>query len=186
MVLLAACVTASVETVARAQETSEDVARAHFVLGQAAYDEGRFATALEEFDKAYAASKRPALLYNIGVCHERLGRFAEAVDHYKRYLRELPDAADRDAVQARVADLEERIAEAAKLQPKPPPTLAATASAPPPERKPVYKRGWFWGVVVGAVVVAGVGVGLGVGLSRGGTVADSFMPNLPVGGPGAH
>jgi hypothetical protein len=31
---------------------------------------------------------------------------------------------------------------------------------PPP--KPVYKKGWFWGVMAGAVAVAGGGVALGV------------------------
>jgi tetratricopeptide (TPR) repeat protein len=37
----------------------------------------------------------------------------------------------------------------------------------PQERKPIYKKAWFWGVIAGAVVVVGVGVGLGVGLSSG-------------------
>jgi len=44
-------------------------------------------------------------------------------------------------------------------------TESLTAQAPPP-KKPVYKKGWFWGAVVGGVVVVGVAVGLGVGLTR--------------------
>jgi tetratricopeptide (TPR) repeat protein len=43
--------------------------------------------------------------------------------------------------------------------------LQAQAAPPPAREKPVYKRGWFWGVMAGVVVAAGVGVGLGVGLS---------------------
>jgi tetratricopeptide (TPR) repeat protein len=53
----------------------------------------------------------------------------------------------------------------------PPAVTAAVVSAPAPE-KPVWKKGWFWGVVVGAVVVVGVGVGLGVGLGTGGEPKD--------------
>ncbi len=40
------------------------------------------------------------------------------------------------------------------------------ATAPPPE-KPVYKRGWFWGVVAGAAVVVVVGVAVGVSVGSG-------------------
>ena len=41
--------------------------------------------------------------------------------------------------------------------------LTATA---PVRDKPVYKKGWFWGVVVGGVVVAAGAITLGVLLSR--------------------
>jgi tetratricopeptide (TPR) repeat protein len=41
--------------------------------------------------------------------------------------------------------------------------LTATA---PAHDKPIYKKGWFWGVVVGGVVVAAGAVTLGVLLSR--------------------
>ncbi len=56
----------------------------------------------------------------------------------------------------------------------PPPEATSTTTstlvvAPVPVDKPIYKKGWFWGVVAGAVVVVGVGVGLGVGLSSGGS-----------------
>lgn len=47
---------------------------------------------------------------------------------------------------------------------------ALNLSARPPERqKPVYKKAWFWGAVVGGAALVAVGVGLGVGLSSGGT-----------------
>lgn len=32
--------------------------------------------------------------------------------------------------------------------------------------KPVYKKGWLWGVVLGSVAAVGLGVGLGLGLSQ--------------------
>lgn len=43
--------------------------------------------------------------------------------------------------------------------------------------KPIYKKGWFWGVVGGVVVVAGVGVGLGVGLTRGASAPTTTLGN---------
>ena len=47
-----------------------------------------------------------------------------------------------------------------------PEPVVVTAMPPPPEAAPaatpVYKKGWFWGVMVGALVVVGAGVGLAV------------------------
>jgi hypothetical protein len=43
--------------------------------------------------------------------------------------------------------------------------VGVAANAAPPVSVPVYKRGWFWGVI-GGLVVAGAAVGLGVGLTR--------------------
>lgn len=58
------------------------------------------------------------------------------------------------------------------LQPSAPAAVSPTVALPPllpkaPEVSdtPVYKKGWFWGIIGSAVVVAvGLGVGLGVGL----------------------
>ena len=53
------------------------------------------------------------------------------------------------------------------------------------ERKdtPVYKKGWFWGVMAGSAAAVGLGIGLGVGLgSRGPTVPSGtnvFEPKIP-------
>jgi tetratricopeptide (TPR) repeat protein len=46
------------------------------------------------------------------------------------------------------------------------PALSATAERTPP-KKPLARRGWFWGVIVGAAVVVAGGVALGVLLSSG-------------------
>ncbi len=71
-------------------------------------------------------------------------------------------------------------AEAAPSLDIPPPAAAAvevpvaptidTVTAPPPASdKPIYKKGWFWGVLVGsAVVVAAVAVGVTLGTESSG------------------
>ena len=40
----------------------------------------------------------------------------------------------------------------------------------PPEEDPLWKKGWFWGVVGGAVALIVVGISLGVGLSDSNTI----------------
>ncbi len=57
------------------------------------------------------------------------------------------------------------------------PTQVALIVTPSPER-PIYKKGWFWGVLGGAVVVVAVAVvvGVTVGGGRAGDSAHSFAP----------
>ena len=58
--------------------------------------------------------------------------------------------------------------------------VVASAPPPPPHR-PLYKKGWFWGAVVGGVVVAaGLGLGLGLGLTHGGGAPSSDLGNQKV------
>lgn len=54
-------------------------------------------------------------------------------------------------------------------------TVDLTASAPPARERPLYKRGWFWGVMAAAVVVVGAGVGLGVGLGTSAKYPNATM-----------
>jgi tetratricopeptide (TPR) repeat protein len=176
-VLLAALLPAT----ARAQEaTNEDLARAHSLLGEAAYAEARYADALREFRAAYALDARPALLYNVAMCHERIGDLPAAIDGFERYLAADSTISDRTLVERRVDRLREELrARGAAGPPKPaivaPASVAPTPSPsplgpPPPARAatPVYKKGWFWAVVIGSAALVAVGVGLGVGLSQGG------------------
>jgi len=47
-----------------------------------------------------------------------------------------------------------------------PASAVASLPAPPaPDRRALWKRGWFWGAVV-SVAVAGAVIGLGIGLSE--------------------
>jgi tetratricopeptide (TPR) repeat protein len=124
--VLAALILCSFAGAARADD-DQDAARLHFQVGQSYYDEANYTDALKEFREAYRLSKRPALLYNIGLCHEHLGQLEEAVAALDRYLRERPDATDRGIIEQRMSNLKRRLAAAA---PKPEPKLAV---APRPE-----------------------------------------------------
>ena len=139
----------------------QELARAHFITGRSYYDQGRYDDALKEFQEAYRISKRVGFLYNIGVCDEKLGRDDEALTAFQGYLGSVVDESERAEVQSHIDAIK------ARHTPPPPPSTAPSsgntlvASAPARE-KPVWKRGWFWGVMAGAAVVVVTGVTVGV------------------------
>ncbi len=80
-------------TTAAAPAISEE-ARTHFKAGVALLQdpEGeRVEEAYREFKAAYAISKSPKMLGNMGFCAMRLERDGEALEAYTQYLREVPD-----------------------------------------------------------------------------------------------
>ncbi len=83
-------------------------ARDLFTRGVAAYEAGRLDEAADLLAQADAIVPSAALAYNLGRVNERMGRVEDAVRYYRRYLRDAaPDAAERDAVEARIAALGE-------------------------------------------------------------------------------
>ncbi|MDB4965162.1 MAG: hypothetical protein JWN44_851 [Myxococcales bacterium] len=160
-------------------------ARKAFLEGSKYFDLNQYAEALEAFKRAYWNFEDPVILYNVAQCHRALKHKSEAIEFYRSYLRKRPDARNREDVQKIIADLtsaiekEKAISDAPPLGPMPTDSrltaapvapdnaqatpVAVSTSAPTRSDKPVYQRGWFWGVI-GGVVAVGVGVGVGVGL----------------------
>lgn len=98
---------------ARAQEPTEamDVeARALFEAGTTAFDDARYADALEHFRRAYELSRRPGLLYNVGIAADRLRRDADALEAFEAFLAAVPEHPRRRDVEVRVAILREAVA----------------------------------------------------------------------------
>ncbi len=87
----------SITSVAFAQDSltqdSTAVARHEFEEGVAAFERAEFDVALQHFEMAHAASPHPAVLVNIANCQEALGRNAEALANYDRFLRESENVA---------------------------------------------------------------------------------------------
>lgn len=100
---------------ASAQETQMDTAdqeaRARFEAGSLAYSQGRYEAAMNDFRQAYELSHRPGLLFNIGAAAQSLRRDPEALEAFEAYLREVPDAPNRAAVEARIEILRRAIAD---------------------------------------------------------------------------
>ena len=169
-VVLAVVVTLGLAGPVRGDVPPPDLARSE---GRRLYDDGRrhydlreYEDALASFKKAYLVSDEPALLHNVALCLEQLGRYAEAAEFYRAFLKRGPQLAprERSEVEALIRSLEQR-----------PRDLRLGDAQPAPQIRPLYRRWWLWTAVGGGVAVAvGLGVGLGLGLRQGysPTVAD--------------
>jgi hypothetical protein len=104
-------------SVARADDASE--ARRHAQRASALAASGKCKQAVAEFDKAMAILRDPALLFNRGECHRKLGDNEAALEDYRQFLSDLPKAPNRAAVEKRIAELTGK-----------PPASAGKASAP--------------------------------------------------------
>jgi tetratricopeptide (TPR) repeat protein len=67
--------------------------------------EGRYQTALVLFSIALDQYRRPEIYYSIAMLSEQLGRAQEALTNYQAYLRARAHAADREAVEKKIAEL---------------------------------------------------------------------------------
>ena len=98
----------------RAQESARseaqmNEARGLYDAGAVAFSDGRFEDALSRWQEAYALSDLSAFLYNIGTAYDRLGRSAEALEHYRAYVAALPEAENLNYVMRRMTVLETQI-----------------------------------------------------------------------------
>jgi hypothetical protein len=90
---------------APAPPEKDAAARRAFETGREAYDRGRFAEALSSFERAYALSSKPILLFNIGRAAEAELQTERAISAYEAYLAALHDAENREFVEARLTKL---------------------------------------------------------------------------------
>jgi len=111
---------------------------------RAAFDRADYPAAIRHFEAALALRPAPKIHYNLGVCHTRLFRAAEArgdaearsthaaaaIDAFNTYLRAAPSADDRDAVADMVRALGGAPATAPTL--RDPLQPATTPSSPDP------------------------------------------------------
>jgi len=199
VLLSASWVEAQAASPPRAEDADRtEEAKALFAAGKAAFDAGRFTDALDYFERSYAISKRPGLLYNIGIVRDRLRDDERALEAYDAYLAAVPDAGNRAEVETRANAIRAALAQrkqhegtapavvptpaetAAAAQPAEPDTLAAVESTEQPEDDSgsVLERWWFW-TAVGAVVAGGVVVGV---VAASGGDEDPAEPLPPRGG----
>jgi tetratricopeptide (TPR) repeat protein len=122
--------------------------------GAILYSEGRYEDAILAWDEAYRLSERHLILTNIANAEERLGLWRDALETLNRY-RAFAPAAERDALDRRIANLERRLAEQGPV--------AAGAATPAPS---VQSRGGGKGLPVALLLggVAGAASGTAFGL----------------------
>jgi hypothetical protein len=113
------------------QASATEQARQHFNRGKQLFASGEYRGAIAEFAAADKLAASPLLEFNIALCHERLGERAEAVRRFRLYLERVPDAANRGAVEDKIARLEAELkAEAEASRGTAPP--AGGVVGPPP------------------------------------------------------
>lgn len=142
----------------------------HYQAAVQAYERRDFHAAAAEFRAAYDLTHVAALLFNLGNALAADSQRDAAVEAFRAYLRELPDAPNRADIEARLRALGDLGPAAAPPPPRveaprePPPRIeqAPARVATPPlrisERSPVSVAGGVVGAV--GVVAAAVGVGL--------------------------
>lgn len=157
-------------------------AREHYDRGLAHYNLGEFEQAISEFKQAYAISGAPRLLFNIAQAQRLAKDWAAARFSYQAYLRLVPDAPNRADAEAKIAEMEQNLAEAEspKPEPTPPPEPApepepaptpAPAAAPPqvqvapPSPSAAQKRLRIAGLVTLGAGVAALATAIPFGLS---------------------
>ena len=94
-------------------------AKAAFGRGNAAYNLGKYGEAIGEFEKAYALSRLPDILFNLGQCYRKqwetdkrseLGR--RALHYYEALVREGPSSRVRPDAEQFIAELSPAVAAA--------------------------------------------------------------------------
>ena len=93
------------------------------------YNLGDFEPALVKINKAYRLDPRPEFLFNQGQCYRALHQWERAEFSYRGYLREKPDAFNRELVLGLIAEMQKK-QEVARLAAEPPPVAPARGDAP--------------------------------------------------------
>jgi tetratricopeptide (TPR) repeat protein len=169
----------------------EEEARTLFEAGRMAFADGRFGDALHSFQRSFALSDRPVLLFNIGTSFDRLQQKAEAIEAFESYLERIPDAHNRGEVESRIASLRESVAadearaEELRQEEEHRRALEAELAARDAEGTPLYAKWWFW-TIIGALIVGGA-ITAGILLYDPGqeapTVGSTGQVTVTLGGP---
>lgn len=169
-IALAALLPASARGDARSGETL----RVLYLRAEEHYRRGDFAAALDGYQRAHQLTGLPGFLFNIAQSLRRMGRCGDALIQYRQFVRELPDAANRDAVNELIRRCEARLRRDRTRGPAPPQESLAPL-APRPARSIVMgtsattdPRGaggraallWTGAGITGALLVSGTVTGV--------------------------
>jgi hypothetical protein len=112
-------------------EANREAARAKLVEGVAALKRRDHQAALTRFEEAYALVPSPKIHYDFGLAYVGLGRTADALAAFERFLAEAPDAPPetREKAASLIPTLRARLAEAAARNDAP-----VQGVSPPPAR----------------------------------------------------
>lgn len=133
--------------------------------GNAAYELGNYDEAIDHFTGAYKAYPDARILFNLAQAYRKRQAYDRALELYRNYLRNVPNAANRTAVEELIAELETLVAKQKAADSRPPQGTTATLPEAPPvvsrieEPRPWYSNALGWSLVGSGVLAAGVGIG---------------------------
>src|SRR5579863_126323 len=81
-------------------------ARAHYQAGLKFYTSGDYKSAVTEFTTAQQLAPADLNNYNLGLCYDKLGDAAPAIQYYREYLNKVPNADKRAEIEASISRLE--------------------------------------------------------------------------------
>jgi tetratricopeptide (TPR) repeat protein len=149
----------------------DESARPMFEMGRRAFEAGRYAEALDAFQRVFVLTGHPAMLVNIANSHARLGKPRRAAASLEQYLALVPDAPDRLVLEARISALYDQqdtvpLVEAPAsatpqpgAEPPPPPAASDTVPSAPaePQHGLLLGRTYTWLALGTSLLLAGVG-----------------------------
>jgi hypothetical protein len=100
---------------AQAQDVRERAKRL-YREGRALYDQGNYRAAVDKFKQADTLVPAAAMDYNIGLAYDKMNDRANALKHYRSYLRRDPGANNRSAVEAKIRRIEGELRAEAERQ----------------------------------------------------------------------
>jgi tetratricopeptide (TPR) repeat protein len=154
---------------AHAQSADEAKAKALFDEGTQHFNLAEYDEAIVAYKEAYRLLPDPLFLFNIAQAYRQDGDCGKARTFYKSYLREAPDAYNREKVEQRIVEMEECIRATGAVPEADPPVVVEKPKIEPevtkePEPRPVVvdrpapRRGGTQRIA--GIAAAGVGVAL--------------------------
>jgi hypothetical protein len=119
-------------------ETQKQEVRDRYDKATRFYYLRKYPEAITEYEAIYLLSADPVMLYNIAQCHRQADQPEQAVQFYKNYLRNAPNATNRADVEKKITEMERLADDRRRLQP---PAAAIPGGAPAPVQPPAVIPG---------------------------------------------
>ncbi len=160
---------------ATAVVSSEDQARAqqHFQRAKELYSAGSYRDAITELESARILDPRAKeLVFNLGIVHEKLAKFDEAIGFFQKYLEmeglTSAERAKAESIIKRIEGAKREVPEPNGTVTPPPPGPGEGLTGPVTNERPVepeHGRVDVWTIAAGSVAVVGLGVGAVFGIN---------------------
>lgn len=156
----------------------DESARPMFEMGRRAFDGGRYAEALDAFQRVFVLTGHPAMLINIANSHARLGEPRRAATSLEQFLALVPDAADRLVLEARIAELYAQQDTVPLVEAPPGPPPAESPPPPPAASHPIpsapaaqehgllFGRTYTWLALGASIVLASIGTAVWIDANK--------------------